>query len=313
MTKIAFPLTVFAAVLLCAVRADPAQAQRLFVSATGLDGNPCTFASPCRTFQHAHDVIAASGEIDVLDPAGYGPLTITKAISIQGHGFSGVSVPSGGVGITINAPSTDAVHLNGLLIEGGHVGQNGIVFNSGQSLTVENCIVRNLSANGLLFFALTAAAANLAVSNSYFNDNFDGIVIETRGSGNIKASVDRTGLYGNDAAGLDVEGSFGTGAIDVAVTDSVAANNDTVGFFVESATSHSVTHLSLTHTLAEADRNGVEAFGTNATLWIARSTVTGNTLHGFNAGSGGVINSFGDNYFAVNGANGGSLTNVSAQ
>ena len=52
---------------------NPAQAQsRVFVAAQGSDANPCTFAQPCRTFQHAHDVVAAYGEIDALDPAGYG-------------------------------------------------------------------------------------------------------------------------------------------------------------------------------------------------------------------------------------------------
>ena len=60
----------------------PAQAQRVFVSGTGLDSNPCTFSSPCRTFQHAHDVSPANGEIAVLDTAGYGVVTINKAISI---------------------------------------------------------------------------------------------------------------------------------------------------------------------------------------------------------------------------------------
>src|SRR5579862_9942698 len=106
---------VIAAALAFAVTlsAAPAQAQRVFVGATGSDGNPCTFAAPCRSFQHAHDVASSGGEIDVLDPAGYGPLTISKAISIQGHGFAGVSVPlSGGNGITINAPSNANVHLN---------------------------------------------------------------------------------------------------------------------------------------------------------------------------------------------------------
>src|SRR6516165_7290011 len=100
MTKITC-LTLFAAILIGSLHVNPAQAQRVFVSATGLDTNPCTFASPCRSFQHAHDVAAANGEIDVLDPAGYGPVTITKAISIQGHGFSGITVASGGTGITI--------------------------------------------------------------------------------------------------------------------------------------------------------------------------------------------------------------------
>src|ERR1700686_3438597 len=127
---------VIAAVLAFAATLPPAsaQAQRFFVAATGSDGNPCTFASPCRSFQHAHDVASSGGEIDVLDPAGYGALTISKAISIQGHGFSGITVSSGGTGITINAPGA-AVNLNGLLIDGGGVGTNGVLFNIGQSFT----------------------------------------------------------------------------------------------------------------------------------------------------------------------------------
>jgi len=77
-----------ASLLALTINVGPTQAQtRVFVAAQGLDSNPCTFAAPCRTFQHAHDVVAAAGEIDVLDPAGYGALTINKAISIQGHGF----------------------------------------------------------------------------------------------------------------------------------------------------------------------------------------------------------------------------------
>src|SRR5262249_11258382 len=95
MTRSAFAIASSAlALLIAGLQAMPAQAQptRVFVGALGSDGNPCTFASPCRTFQHAHDVVAAAGEINVLDPAGYGGVTITKSISIQGHGFSGVTV-----------------------------------------------------------------------------------------------------------------------------------------------------------------------------------------------------------------------------
>src|SRR5215472_3336980 len=139
----------FAAVFACSMYASSAQAQRVFVSATGSDGNPCSFASPCRSFQHAHDVAPAHGEIDVLDPAGYGAVTITKAISIQGHGFSGITVASGATGITINAGSSDAITLNGLIIDGAHVGANGVVLNSGGGLTVTNCVVQNLTAHGV--------------------------------------------------------------------------------------------------------------------------------------------------------------------
>src|SRR5262245_45519587 len=96
-------LSTIAIAFLCSFQAAPAQAQptRVFVAAQGSDANPCTFALPCRTFQHAHDVVAANGEIDVLDPAGYGAVTISKSISIQGHGFSGISAPSGNA-VTIN-------------------------------------------------------------------------------------------------------------------------------------------------------------------------------------------------------------------
>src|SRR5262245_66228847 len=101
------PSLVIASMLAFALHAAPAQAQsRVFVAAQGLDSNPCTFAQPCRSFQKAHDTVVAGGEIDVLDPAGYGAVLITKAISIQGHGFAGLAVPSGD-GITVNALAND--------------------------------------------------------------------------------------------------------------------------------------------------------------------------------------------------------------
>ena len=130
----------------------PAIAQtRVFVAAQGSDANPCTFALPCRTFQHAHDVVAANGEIDVLDPAGYGSVTITKGISIHGHGFAAISVASGSA-ITINAGAADAVHLNGLLIDGGGVASGGVNCLSAAALRVENSVIRHVAQVGLQFF-----------------------------------------------------------------------------------------------------------------------------------------------------------------
>src|SRR5262245_55740375 len=96
MSRTGFHASVLAAMLASSF-ALPAQAQpaRVFLAALGSDSNPCTFAAPCRTFQHGHDTVAAGGEIDVLDPAGYGALIISKSISIQGHGFGGISTGSG--------------------------------------------------------------------------------------------------------------------------------------------------------------------------------------------------------------------------
>src|SRR5215813_5060802 len=126
-----------AIVVAFALDTTQASAQRVFVAAQGSDSNPCSFALPCRTFQKAHDTVAAGGEIDVLDPAGYGVLSIFKSISIQGHGFAGVSALSF-TGIYISADDTDTINLRGLLIDGGGTGLSGIDFNTGRSLNVQD-------------------------------------------------------------------------------------------------------------------------------------------------------------------------------
>jgi hypothetical protein len=140
------PSALLVTALACSVFAVSAQAQspRTFVSAAGSDSNPCSFAAPCRHFQAAVNATSPGGEVDALDPAGYGPITITQAITIEGQGWSYIAPPSGGNGITINAVSGDVtihgVSLNGAGITGG---TNGIVFNSGSSLTVTDCVVQN--------------------------------------------------------------------------------------------------------------------------------------------------------------------------
>jgi hypothetical protein len=304
------------AVTLPAVSAH-AQAPRTFVSAAGSDSNPCTFAAPCRHFQNAVNVTSPGGEVDALDPAGYGPITITQSITIEGQGWSYIAPPANGNGITINAGSGN-VSIHGVSVDGaGIVGStNGIVFNSGESLTVEDCFVRNMEGSGLAFKSTATTTQTLAVSNSYFSDNAaDGILIEPLSSGAITAAIDRTGLYDNRNIGLFVYAVNGTGTVNVGVTDSVAANgnsfNGNTGFDVE-ADSHAA-NLSLTHCLAVGNAIGVAAGSTGATLWLAQSTVTGNVV-GYSVNNGGVIKSYGDNYLAAgNGSNLGTLTNVGKQ
>ena len=137
-------MTMAIAATLVSVYAPLAQAAapaRVFVSAFGADANDCSLPRPCRTFQHAHDVVAAGGEIDVLDPAGYGSVGISKSITIQGHGFSGITV-TGGDAISIIAPETANVNLSGQLIEGSNAGQFGIAVTTVGSLTITNSTVR---------------------------------------------------------------------------------------------------------------------------------------------------------------------------
>src|SRR5437868_5626900 len=117
-------ITLIVAVLLgSGLAVAPAQAQlaRTFVSSVnGNDANDCNRPTPCRTFQVAHDKTLPLGEITVLDPGGYGAVTITKGISIinDGVGEAGTLVSGGAIGITVNAGSTDHVSLRGLTVKG---------------------------------------------------------------------------------------------------------------------------------------------------------------------------------------------------
>ena len=132
MTRIVFAAALALAVTLPAAQAQ-AQAPRTFVSAAGSDSNPCSFAAPCRHFQAAVAATSTGGEVDALDPAGYGPITISQAITIEGQGWSYIAPPAGGNGITINAVSGN-VSIHGVSLNGaGKITgiTNGIVFNSG--------------------------------------------------------------------------------------------------------------------------------------------------------------------------------------
>jgi hypothetical protein len=303
--------------------AAPAHAQqaRSFVSGLGNDATApnCTRTAPCRTFQAAHDSTFANGEITILDPGSYGSLTINRNISIinDGVGEAGVLVSGGGTGITINAATinigggsgTSAVTLRGLSIKGiGFGGGNGIVFNNGKALNVENCTIRNLDTlgNGIVFRPNAASA--LTVTNTVLSDNsVNGILVDPIGAAAATGVLNGVGLYNNGFAGLNVIGQDSTGTILIQAINSTAANNGTpgngAGFLVQSDTGKAIAALSLFRSVANNNpSNGVEAFGANATAVVGQSMIQGNAS-GWVAPSGAAILSYGDNEILLNGSN----------
>ena len=294
----------------------PAQAQatRTFVSPTGNDAAACSLAAPCRTFAAAYALTIAGGEIAVLGTAGYGTLTINKAISIvNGGGFeAGIAVPSGGTGIIINALTNDAVSLRGLTIDGAGVGAIGIQFNSGVSLTVENCVIRHMTSDGIDFFP--SVTSHLFVSNSLVADNVtNGIFVQPAQPNLVTAVLNRIEAN-NNATGIVVSGlGAGSSSVTATVSDSVAAGNSSRGAYVEAYDSAGMSAvLTLVRSVAANNGFGVESVGSLATMLLAQSTVTGNLSYGWNAAGGGIIKSYGDNYInAV--SNQGSLTTVARQ
>jgi hypothetical protein len=300
-----------------ALQSAPAQAlnTRSFISANGSDTNACTRTAPCRTLQKAHDSTSARGEINVLDPAGYGTVIITKAISIvnDGVGSAGVLVPSGGTGITINGGVTDVINLRGLIIEGAGVGQTGIAFNTGALLTVQNCVIRAFAGNGIAF--LPNGSSGLFVSDAFIANNGkgvggNGIYVSPSGSGIVGAVFNRVEAVSN-GGGIQLDGHLSTGTVQGTVEDSVASNN-TIGFFVQSNLGQALTSLTVIRSVSANNSTGIEADTSRATIRIGQSTVTGNVTGWLSFGDG-ILESYGDNYIHGNGGNSGSLTPISKQ
>jgi hypothetical protein len=308
MTKITPSLILAAIPLMLGFQAAPAHAQiaRTYVSSFGSDANNCDRPTPCRTFQRAHNQTLANGEITVLDPGGYGAVTITKNISIinDGVGEAGALVSGGGTGITVSAPADAAVSLRGLTIKGiGWGGGNGIVFISGKSLSIENCVVRNLTDLGFgILFQPSSGASSLLVSNTLVADNSNnGIWVSAFGSATVKAALDGVEVYNNSGHGVLAAGQSGsTGTIDVTVSDSVSAGN-VAGFTALS--SNGATSLMLADSVAANNLIGVWAFNSGATVRMGESTITGNTASWLNVGGSGAgtVSSYGDNNIDGNG------------
>jgi hypothetical protein len=226
------------------IGASPAWAHSTvaYVSGKGADTGACaTPATACRTFQFAVNQTGAGGEVVALDPANYGPVTISKSISIEGvDGAKIAGIPSGGNGITINAGPKDAVNISRLTIDGGKAGQSGISTGSGSfgSLTVTHSTVRNFC-DGIDL---------LGGSGSLVKSVF--LIADVLVSDNTAIGLDLVGVPGTLAhvtvihnGGVKCGNSFEFGSIRaaqgvavVSIVDSTVANNSAPIFTEDGAT-----------------------------------------------------------------------------
>src|SRR5215469_12087457 len=173
------PLTVLATALACSLASEPAHARaRVFVASYGNDSNPCTFGSPCKTFQHAVDVVDLDGEVTAIDSAGFGPINITKSVTITSPPGveAGIAAPAaGGAAITINA--NGRVNLSGLTLDGaGVIDSTGISWNAvnglfAGKLNVRDCVIRNFTQDGIDF--APGGGGILSVSNTVVSNNLN--------------------------------------------------------------------------------------------------------------------------------------------
>lgn len=298
--KIVSMLNLTLAFILCALCASlvSAQASRTWVSGVGDDANPCSRTAPCKTFAGAISKTAAGGEISVLDPGGYGVVTITKAITISGDGTLAGILSAGSNGIVVNAGASDVVVIRNISIHGFGTGTNGIRFLAGKQLVVEHTTISGVTGHGI-DMALSAAG-RLLVSNSGIRDcGSAGINIAAGGTPSV--SIDNTSIQ-SCGSGLAVATGQAT------ISRSVVSQNANQAL-VASASGAVIN--AETCVLTNNDI-GVNASASGAIVRISNCDIMGNVT-GISIASGGSVVSFGNNKNTGNTTNGAPSTLLAQQ
>ena len=167
-----------------------AQATRTWVSGVGDDANPCSRTAPCKTFAGAISKTAVNGEINVLDPGGFGAVTITKSIRIiSDHIEAGVLV-SGTNGIVVNVGSTDSVLLEGLDIEGLGTGLNGVQIIGGGNVVICRTSINNFTGNGVNLTGTNNA--KVLVQDTVISNNGGGVNVQGAGGALNNGVIDNS-------------------------------------------------------------------------------------------------------------------------
>jgi hypothetical protein len=228
MRKTGLPLILFGLLLALSLHTNAAYAQatRTWVSGVGDDANPCSRTAPCKTFAGAISKTLGGGEIDCLDPGGFGAVTITKAITIDCGTFPGGILNAGVSGVIVNAGASDKVVLRNLVIQGttsGNQGLNGVRFLAGQELHLDRVVIQGQ--NTLCVDVNKTASGFLYVRNSYFTECPTGINLSSNNSSFVIAEIDHSMFVGMSANGVVAAAANAIANI----SNSVISNNGGIG------------------------------------------------------------------------------------
>lgn len=270
------------------------QATRTWVSGVGDDANPCSRTAPCKTFAGAIPRTAAGGEIDALDPAGYGAVTITKSLTIDGGGGQVASVLVAGTnGIVVAANPGDVVILRNLRINGlkntPSPGLNGIRFLSGGALIVDKCEIFGFSNNGV-DMALSASASAWVTNTNIENIGGTGVAatttagVVTVGVENVRVLQSNKGIESGNHSRVTVNNSFAQNAASIGMQ----ADGDAI--------------ITVNNSEVDLNGSGIQTGPGSGTAFVSNSQVAYNTT-AFNQ-TAGTINTYGNNRLHDNTSNG---------
>lgn len=299
--------SVLAAGLMLAATSMFAQATRTWVSGVGDDVNPCSRTAPCKTFAGAISKTATGGIISVLDPGGYGTLTITKAITVQGDGTLASSLNSSINGFVINiaaGPTNRHVVLRNLLVDGAGttLGVNGVRFISGDSLTLEHVEIKTQSSSCVDFEP--NSLARLIIRNSELHQcGTNGLLVKPAVGGIARVSV-HDSMIGRSTNGVRVEDNS-----NVSIFNSHVVNNTSDGVFSTPLTASGNAVLVESSEISHNSGVGLRTAGGSAVLRSANNLISGNGT-GVSSG-GGELCTFQNNRLSGNTANGAFTGNCS--
>ena len=279
------------------------QATRTWVSGIGDDANPCSRTAPCKTFAGAISRTLAGGEINCLDPGGFGAVTITKSITLDCTGTIGSILNSGTNGIVVNdsasgTPNTVEVIIRGISIDGAGTvaGLNGIRFLSGRSLVLEDVFVQNENgANGISI--QPGGAAEIYLENVTVTDGAAGILVQPTGAGgSVRAVMRNVRVQNNLGTGLTVNStSGGNPAGSIVVIDKSTFTGNLNGIVASGTAGLPQSVIMLTDSIISGSNGaGLSVSGGAVTMRVADSTITANTTGIAIAGSP-IMKSYGTN------------------
>ena len=280
-----------------------AQATRTWISGVGDDANPCSRTAPCKTFPGAISKTAAGGEINVLDPGGFGAVTITKSITLLAVGVPAGILVSNTNGIVISNPGSAPMNvtIRGLDLNGlstpGIAGLSGIVVLPGSgpvNLKVENTIIYGFSQGGITVNGTTGNPVNVTVTNTRISDCVsasNGINADAT-NGPISVSV-----IGSEVHNCNFGLSMANGAKFNAKNCDFSQNTNGIdlagGTTVGTVDSSTVAFCTI----------GVNVETSGATVRLTNDTISDNTTGLATVGGGNIV-SFGNNRIKGNTTNG---------
>lgn len=272
----------FAASLLYSAPAA-AQATRTWVSGVGDDANPCSRTAPCKTFPGAISKTAAGGEIDCLDPGGFGTVIITKSITIDCRETEGSILASGVTGVVVNGTNISVI-LRGLSINGAGTtpGTTGVRILQAQSVTIEDSYIFGFGSGTARGVSIDSTTSNvqLAIGNTTINNNTGGGVFVQPASGfTANVELNNVRMLNNGGTGLALTTASGSPAIVATITGSQFSAGGIAGS---------------SGLIAKAPTG-------TATITVKSSTISGNALYGINSNGVGAAVRVGDTMITNNG------------